>query len=250
MPAHLNRANILGCFIDMVTMEEALYKVEQLINRKTSSQVITLNAEIVYQAYHNPDLRQIINQADLVTPDGIGIVWGGQKLGYPVKERVTGVDLLEKICTYAVERGWKIYLLGAAPGVAEKAGQNLRDKYPGLKICGVRNGYFEKEEEPGLINDIKAQQPDVLLVGLGAPRQEFWINQHRESMQVPVSIGVGGSFDVIAGIKKRAPRLFIKLNLEWLYRLITEPSRFKRQLALPRFAGLIIRQRWHNLRRR
>jgi len=202
-----------------------------------------LNAEIVYQAQEDPELLNIINEADLVTPDGIGIVWAGQKLGYPLRERVTGIDLLYNLCAEAAQEGWKIYFLGAAPGVAEAAARQLCFTYPGLKICGWHDGYFSDEEVNGIINNIRELQPDLLFVALGAPKQEFWIKQYKQEINVPVLIGVGGSFDVVAGIKERAPKWMIKANLEWLYRLLKEPSRFKRQLALPKFVMLVLKKK-------
>lgn len=238
-----NKAVILGAEVDIVNAEQALQRIKQLIQQGQSAHVITLNAEIVYQAQRDQGLLNLINGADLVTPDGIGIVWGGKKLGYPLSERVTGIDLLYLLCKEAIKEDWRIYLLGAAPGIAEEAAKQLGLSYPGLKICGVHDGYFGEQDMDGLIAEIKAVQPDILFVALGAPKQEFWIKQYKNELGVPVSIGVGGSFDVVAGMKERAPAWMIKANLEWLYRLLKEPSRWRRQLALPKFVGLIMKQR-------
>lgn len=237
------KAEIMGCKIDIVNNNQALEIIEDIIREGKPGQVITLNAEIVYQARENRPLRELINRARLVTPDGIGIVWGGRQLGYHFPERVTGIDLVAAVCNRAAERCWKVYLLGAAPGVADKAAQELQKRFPGLNICGTQHGYFQPEENQRIVENIKAAEPAILFVALGAPKQEFWIDSLKEEMQVPLSIGVGGSFDVIAGLKKRAPAFFIRLNLEWLYRLVGEPSRWKRQLALPRFAISILRAR-------
>ncbi len=238
-------ASILGCKVHLVNMAEAVQIVEQMIEGdQNGNQVVTLNAEIIYQSKKETKLQNIINQASLVTADGIGTVWGARILGYPQKERVSGIDLLYELCTTGATRGWKIYLLGAAPGVAEKAGQKLEQNYPGLEVCGKRHGYFSPEDENEIITDINSKSPDILLVALGAPKQEYWINQKRNTLKVPVCMGVGGSFDVIAGIKKRAPKVFIALNLEWLYRLLTEPSRWKRQLALPAFVLAVLKQKY------
>lgn len=241
--AKRKRADILGCQVDMVTLEEGIICIKDLIQRGRPAQVITLNAEIVYQAQHHKQLEAIINQADIVTPDGIGIVWGGRQLGYEFKERVTGIDLLCRLCREAPAQGWKIYLLGSAPGVAEEAGRRLAEDYPGLALCGSHHGYFKDDDIPGIINNIRQCAPHILFVSLGAPKQEEWIKKYKDQLGVPVSVGVGGSLDVIAGHKKRAPRLMIKLNLEWLYRLMAEPSRIKRQLALPRFAVQILKSK-------
>lgn len=238
-------ASILGCKVHLVNMAEAMQIVEQMIeDDQNANQVVTLNAEIIYQTKKEIKLQNIINQANLVTADGIGTVWAAQTLGYPQKERVSGIDLIHELCIMGATRGWKIYLLGAAPGVAEEAGQKLERSYPGLKVCGSWHGYFSLQDENEIIADINSKSPDILFVALGAPKQEYWINQKRDTLKVPVCMGVGGSFDVIAGIKKRAPKVFIALNLEWLYRLLTEPSRWKRQLALPAFVLAVLKQKY------
>lgn len=237
------KADILGCHIDTVTMQGATKAVEQMVEKGTPSHIITLNAEIAYVARSNKELREIINNADLVTPDGIGIVWAARKLGYDVNERVTGIDMIYQICKLAADKKWKIFFLGAAPGMAEKAAQNLALQYPGMSLAGCRDGYFKEDDIPVIIETIKAAAPQILLVALGAPKQELWIKKYKDQLDVPVCIGVGGSFDVLAGFKKRAPKIMIKLNIEWLYRLLSEPSRFKRQLVLPKFAWAILKQR-------
>jgi N-acetylglucosaminyldiphosphoundecaprenol N-acetyl-beta-D-mannosaminyltransferase len=237
------KANILGCIVNLISMEQTLQVIEHLIDGGKPSQVITLNAEIIYQAQKDVELKKLINSASLVTPDGIGVIWAANRLGFNASERITGIDLLYKLCERAAVKGWKLYLLGAAPGVAEQAAEELKKLYPGINICGSHHGYFTRAEEPPLVENIKKLSPEIVFVALGAPRQEFWINQYKAMMEAPVSIGVGGSFDVIAGIKKRAPRFFITLNLEWLYRLVSEPSRIKRQLVLPKYVILIMREK-------
>ncbi|MGI5911363.1 MAG: WecB/TagA/CpsF family glycosyltransferase [Syntrophomonadaceae bacterium] len=238
------QANILDCKLNLVDMEETLRLIELLVYKGDNHHVVTLNAEIVYQATINKELQEIINKASLVTADGIGIVWAARTLGFLQKERVSGIDLMLKTCSRAAMRGWKVYLLGAAPGVAEKAAEELKQKYPGLNICGYQHGYFDRQAEKQIIAGIIAKKPQVLFAAMGAPKQEFWLSRNLERLQVPVSIGVGGSFDVIAGIKRRAPQMFIKLNLEWLYRLLSEPARFRRQLVLPAFVIAVLRQKY------
>lgn len=239
-----NRADILGCLIDMISMEQALAAIEKMIDNGKPNQIITLNAEIVYSAQKDRGLREIINSAQMVTPDGIGIVWAARSLGCKIKDRVTGIDLVHRLCQLAATKGWKVFFFGAAPGVAELAAQKLTGEYPGLNICGCRDGYFADGDEENIIKEIKQQTPDILLVALGAPKQEIFIKKHKNKLGVPVCLGVGGSFDVLSGIKLRAPKVFIKLNLEWFYRLLSEPSRFRRQLALPKFALMIIKQKY------
>jgi len=206
--------------------------------------VITLNAEIAFQAQKDETLRNLINGADLVTPDGIGIIWGGRQLGYNFPERVTGIDLMVSLCRNAADRGWKVFLFGAAPGVAEAAAQSLRRQFPGLLVAGCRHGYFSDDESTGIAKEIAALRPDILFVALGAPKQEYWIREQQDVMKIPLCMGVGGSFDVIAGVKNRAPGWAIRLNLEWLYRLLAEPSRWKRQLALPSYVLAVKKAKW------
>lgn len=233
------RVEILGAQIHGLTMEETLNKIETFIQEGTSHQIITLNAEILYRANHQPALLEIINQADLVTPDGTGIVWAARKLGQPVPERVTGIDLLQEIARKAASTGWKLFLYGGKPGVAQQAAVNLQKQYPALEIAGTAHGYLTEKEMPSLLKKIRETRPHILLVALGAPKQEYWIKKHLRETGVPVAIGVGGSFDVIAGHVKRAPLWVQKAHLEWLYRLLKEPWRYKRMLSLPRFMGLI-----------
>lgn len=238
------RIDILGCRVDKVNMDEALNFIAERIKNNDPAHIITLNAEIVYRACGDAQLREVINRADLNTPDGIGIVWAARQLGFPLEERVTGIDLLEKLCSLAGKEAWKLFFLGAAPGVAEQAADKLSARYPGLTVVGTGDGFFREEEEEAIAAKVKALSPQILFVGLGAPKQEYFIQRYAEYLAVPICIGVGGSFDVVAGLKKRAPKLFIKLNMEWLYRLLAEPSRLKRQLALPGFARLVLKQKW------
>lgn len=238
------RADILGCLVDVVDYYQAMNAIAYFINEGQCAQIVTANAEMIYQACEMHEYRDIINQADLVTPDGIGTVLAGRYLGYSFPERVTGIDLLYKICAEAVRRGWSLYLLGAAPGVAQRAAFALRQKYSGLIISGTRDGFFEPDEEATVLADIKSAQPDVLLVAMGAPRQDMWIGRHREELGVPLYMGVGGSFDVISGDKKRAPQWMRNGHLEWFFRLLQEPSRFRRQLARIFFIIMVIRKRF------
>jgi N-acetylglucosaminyldiphosphoundecaprenol N-acetyl-beta-D-mannosaminyltransferase len=220
-------------------MPQTLNKIMEFIRTGIPRQVITLNAEIIYQAQSNPDLLQLINQADLVTPDGAGVVWASRYLGRPVPARVTGIDLVLALGPVAEVKGYRLFLLGAAPGVAEEAGQKLQESYPKLVVAGAYHGYFQpgSPEEQQVLQMIRQAQPDLLLVALGAPRQEFWIRQHLAAgdLTVPVSIGVGGSLDVIAGRVERAPAWMRRCQLEWLGRLLREPRRWRRMLALPKF---------------
>lgn len=237
-----NKISLLGAGIHNVTMKEAMTVVDSFVAEGGLHQIITLNAEILYQAQENQRLLRLINKADLVTPDGSGIVWGADYLGMPLKERVSGIDLLWEICRVAPEKGWRIYLLGAAPGVAEQAAANLKIKYEGIYIAGVRNGYFDlnnKEEVQHIVEDVRNAAADILFIAMGAPRQEYFIEDYGKEFGVKVAIGVGGSFDVVAGNVKRAPVFMQKMGIEWLWRLMTQPSRWKRMMNLPRFVRLV-----------
>ena len=234
-----NKVEILGCNVDKIDMDETLQKIGDFIQSGNPHHIITLNAEIIYKAQSDPKLKTIINEADLVTPDGSGVVWASKYLNSPMPERVTGIDLTQNLAELASKKGWTLYLYGGAPSVAEVAAQNLQIKHPELKIAGTCHGYITEAEEQNLLKDITEKRPDILLVALGAPKQEFWIKKHQKTLQTSVCIGVGGSLDVIAGRVKRAPVFFQRAGLEWLYRLIKEPHRIGRMMALPKFAILV-----------
>lgn len=240
MSNQIKRTDILGCAIDVTDLKQALQAIETAIIEKKPTQVLTLNAEIVYQCQHDADLKASLGKADLITPDGIGVVWALRRAGYHVPGRVTGVELTEALADMAGRHGWRVFLFGAQPGVADEVAVIWQQKYAGIVIAGTRNGYFADSEMPAIMDSIREAGPDVLLVALGAPRQDVWIADNLQDLGVPVCIGVGGTFDVLSGRVKRAPRGWRRLGLEWLYRLISEPSRYKRQLALPKFAMLVL----------
>ncbi len=233
------QTNILGCYVDRVDMSGAMRKIETFIASGTPHHIITLNAEIIHKAQKDSKLKDIINQAHLVTPDGSGVVWAAEYLNSPVPERVTGIDLTLELARIGAAEGWSFYLYGAAPGVATATAEKLQEKYNDLKVIGTNHGFLSDTEKKAVIEDIKSKKPDILLVALGAPNQEYWISEHLKELQVPVCMGVGGSFDVISGKAKRAPKAFQKAGLEWFYRLIKEPHRMGRIMALPRFVIMV-----------
>ncbi len=236
---------ILGIRVDEITMDQAVEAVAARIASQEPApmaQVVTINPEGVMLAKEDPALAQIVEEAALVTPDGSGILWAGAKLGRPLPERVTGIDLLERLAQTGAQRGWRVYLLGAKPGVADQAAVELCTRYPGLDIVGAENGYFRDREE-SILSAIAQRQPDLLFAALGMPFQERWLYQHREVLGCKVAVGVGGSFDVLAGAVKRAPRLWQRLRLEWLWRLLSDPKRWRRYLAIPRFMAAVLRER-------
>lgn len=237
------KMTILGSQIDHVDKQQTLQIIGQFIDSDKAHHIITANAEIVYQARNDDKRRQVINSADLVTADGAGIVWASKYLGQPLQERVTGIDLVDDICRISEEKGWRLYFVGAKQEVIERAVLNLLAKYPQCQIVGYHNGYFSKDEEKEIVEEIKAAKPDVLFAAMGVPKQDDWIIAHQETLKVPVAIGIGGCLDVISGNLKRAPKWMQKLGLEWLYRLLLQPSRIGRMMALPKFVLAVRKER-------
>ena len=231
---------ILDVPFDALTMTEAVEKVMGFLADDKQHYICTPNPEIVMEAQQDKELMKILREADLVVPDGIGVVWASRYSEILLTERVAGYDLTQNIFSRIAGKNESVYFFGGAPGVASTAARQMKKVYPGLKIVGGHNGYFDAEEEKKIIADIKRLSPSILLVGLGAPKQEKWIYEHLEEVGAKVAIGVGGSFDVMAGNVKRAPKLFRKLGLEWFYRLITQPTRWRRMMRLPKFALTVL----------
>lgn len=237
------KVRILKTDIDNLTQSEVVEKIGVLIAQKKLAYIVTANAEITYMAQNDAKMQQIINQADIVTADGSGVVWAAKELGEPLKERVTGIDLIYAICEKAAQEGWQLYLLGAADGIAAEAAEKLVARY-NCRIIGAHNGFLKDPEvNDAVMEELRAKAPQVVLVGMGAPRQEYWITEHMHKLPPAVYMGVGGSFDVISGNLKRAPLWMQKMSLEWLYRVIKQPSRFKRVLALPKFMLAVKKQK-------
>ena len=226
---------ILGLKVHKVTPEGAMAYIHKALQGDCFHQVVTLNAEIAYNALGDDDLKSIIENASLVTPDGNGIVWASHKYGEDIKDRVCGIDLLTMMLDRYNDGSCGFYFLGANPEVACKAKEIIRQKYPLLKYCGYHDGYFDRSETPDIIKEIKDSGADVLIVAMGAPYQDIWLSRYGAETGAKIGIGVGGSLDVISGNVNRAPVAFQKLKVEWLYRLIREPRRWKRMLALPKF---------------
>ena len=225
--------NILGVRVNKYTMSDAVAKASELMEGDSLSMIFTPNSEIILYASENPQFTDVLNSADMVVADGIGVVYGAKILGSPLKERVAGYDLVCNLFPVMAQKGQSVYLLGAKPGVAELAAENLVKKYPGLVIAGTHDGYFKNDDE--VIADINSAAPDFLMVCLGFPKQENWIYNNRDRLNAKLAIGAGGCLDVFAGTVKRAPEFYCKHGIEWLYRLVKQPSRFVRMLALPKF---------------
>ena len=225
--------NILGVHVNKYTMDEAVEKASGLMETEGLSMIFTPNSEIILYASNNPEFAAVLNRADMIIPDGIGVVYGAKILGNPLKERVAGFDLVCNLFPIMALKGQSVYLLGAKPGVAEKAAEELKKKHPGLVIAGTHDGYFKDDTE--VIEAINKAAPDFLMVCLGFPKQENWIYNNREKLNVKLAIGAGGCLDVFAGEVQRAPEFYCNHGIEWLYRLIKQPSRFVRMLSLPKF---------------
>lgn len=226
---------ILGVPVAALTMAEAVSQAEQWMDERRGALIATANAEMIMNATRDEELFDILRSADLVVPDGAGTVWAAHHLGHEMPERVAGYDLTQELLRRAPEKDRRVFFFGSAPGVAEKAKQKAEKNYPGIQVVGVRNGYFTEAEEPEIIREIREAKPDLLLAALGVPKQEKWLKKHQTELEVPVSIGVGGTLDVMAGTAKRAPLWVQKAKLEWLFRGLLQPKRAGRLLALPKF---------------
>lgn len=232
------KTEILGVEIDKVNMDEAAAMLAEYLEMDMCSMVFTPNSEILLDAVKEREFEGILSSGQLVVPDGIGVVIASRFYGTPLKERVAGYDLMLRLMETADSQGRSIYLFGGKEGVAEEAAIKLTERYGGLRIAGTRNGYFEDDEEGKIIEDINNRKADILLVALGAPKQEKFIYKHKEELKVKIAMGVGGSLDVLAGRTKRAPVFYQKAGLEWFYRLIKEPRRIMRIMRLPKFLAL------------
>ena len=228
----------------MVDKEQASAVFAEIFQQPGCSMIVTPNSEIVQNASKDEELRSLIASADLIIPDGIGLVYASKVMGCPLSERVTGIDFLESIIARLAQTGESIFFFGSKPGVADEAADRMKKKYPGLRVAGTQNGYFQPEEEALIVKQINESGADFLCVALGAPKQERFIAQHRDEFtSVRGAIGVGGSLDVWAGNLKRAPEFYRNHGLEWLYRFIQQPTRFKRMLTLPVFMLRVIFRR-------
>jgi N-acetylglucosaminyldiphosphoundecaprenol N-acetyl-beta-D-mannosaminyltransferase len=238
---------VLGVRVDRLSRLEAVQRIMEIVARWRASenqlpcqQLITVNPEFVMAAQRNAEFRQAINAATLVTADGVGVVWAARHLKAPTYGRVTGVDTLVDLAKRCAEVGYRMYLLGAAPGVAEEAAIRLQSLAPGLQIAGTYAGSPALAEEEGIIDRVRAAQADVLCVAYGAPAQDLWIYRNLARLPVALAVGVGGAYDFLSGRQRRAPLLMQRMGMEWLYRLYREPWRWRRMLALPRFALLVL----------
>jgi len=232
---------ILDVRIDDVTFDEALDWIAQFIVERTPRQIATVNTEFIMAAQKDAAFRAVLNQCTLNLPDAAGVVWAARRLGMPLRMRVPGVDTVERIAERASHEGWKLFLLGAAEGVAQKTADVFASRYRNVQCVGALSGSPHEKDEAQIIAAIRAAAPDVLFVAFGAPAQNMWIARNLSKLDVPVCIGVGGAFDFIAGMTRRAPVWMQRLNLEWLHRLLSQPWRWRRMRVLPMFAWRVWR---------
>jgi N-acetylglucosaminyldiphosphoundecaprenol N-acetyl-beta-D-mannosaminyltransferase len=230
----------MGAPVHDVTMAETLSLIDQWITAGGVYQIATVNPEFLMKARRDPDFRATLQRAALCIPDGIGVLWAARRRGKKLRERVAGSDLVPRLAAEAAQHGWRVFYLGAAPGVAEKTAEILTARYPALNVAGCYAGSPAPEEEDDIVARVRAARPDILLVAYGAPKQDLWLDRNLVRTGATVGIGVGGSFDFVAGVSRRAPRWIQRLGLEWFYRLVREPWRWRRQLALPHFVWLVL----------
>lgn len=245
------KVSLCGIEVDSVTMEEALSRIEELIRARKPSYVVTPNVDVLVQLQTDPDFKRIYESAALVVPDGMPLLWAARFLGTPFKEKVSGSDLFVELCGLAARKGYGVYLMGAMPGVAVRAAEVLKSRFPGLRVAGAYSPPFgfEKDEAEceSIAQRIRDAKPDLLFVALGSPKQEKWTDRFRGRHEAPVSVMVGISFDYVAGTVRRAPRWMQNAGLEWSWRLLMEPKRlWKRYLVDdPKFFRLVLKQKWH-----
>lgn len=238
------KRNVLGIEYNNVDFNEAIEIVTSFLNSETCKTVATPNSEIAQLCIENKEFRDIINSADLIIPDGIGVIFASKILKKPLKQKVSGIELAISLLPIIEKEGKSLFLLGGDKGIAELAKKIINEKYPNLNICGTENGYFEEEKE--VIEQLNILKPDVIFVCLGVPKQEIFMSKYKNIINAKVMLGLGGTLDILSGKKERAPKIFISLNLEWLYRLIKEPKRLIRMLKLPKYLIGAVINRFRN----
>lgn len=231
---------ILGIKINKVDMEQAINEIDSLIIDDNKNYIVTPNSEMIVMAQEDDELADILNNSNLNVADGAGVVLASKIYGDKLTERVAGFDLMQHLLELASDKNYSIYLLGSKPGLVDCTREIISAKYPCLNICGTHHGYLDKELQKKVIDEVNHLRPDILFVGMGVPLQEKFIYNNLSQLEVKIAMTVGGSFDVLAGEVKRAPFLMQRLNLEWLYRLIQEPTRLGRMMALPKFVFLVL----------
>jgi N-acetylglucosaminyldiphosphoundecaprenol N-acetyl-beta-D-mannosaminyltransferase len=246
-----DRAIVLGCEIDRLNMAGTLERCRAAIDERRYTQHVSINAAKLVSLKKQPELREVIERCQLINADGQAVVWASRLLGDPLPERVAGIDLMSELVTMAEEHGYRIFILGARADVLQTAVDRLRERHPKLVIAGFHHGYFTDEGSSKIAAEIRATHPDILFVAMTSPRKEQWLGEYGSTLDVPLVMGVGGSIDVVAGMTKRAPRVWQRTGMEWLYRLIQEPKRLAQRYILTnaQFILLVVqafmRRVWH-----
>lgn len=223
------RIEVLGCAVDNLTIDETIERVKQFVASGGPHQHVVVNVDKIVKAARDPALRRAINACDLINVDGMPVVWASRLLGTPLKERVTGVDLFERLLAVAAQQGWSVYLLGATDDVVNRVGTLAQQRFPGLRVAGARNGYWRPEEDEQVARAVSATAPELLFVAISSPKKEQFLSRYLQLMGAPFAMGVGGTFDVFAGKVRRAPMWMQRSGLEWFYRFLQEPRRMFRR---------------------
>ncbi len=249
---NIHRDRFLGAPVDFVSWDRAVELATQAMAERFRLQMGDVNVSKVIDAQSDPELQRCLEESDVVCADGMGVIWGCRLLGIPVADRVTGIDLMTRMLKVCEERGFRPYFLGASEQVIKDLIIALQRQHPNLKIAGWRDGYFRPEDGPDVVAEIKASRADCLFVGISSPIKEKFLNRYRDALDVPLQMGVGGSFDVLSGHVKRAPRLIQRLGLEWLFRVLQEPRRLARRyyVSNSRFVLLLLRSMVPRVRER
>ena len=220
-----NRYPIMNTFVNAVSMDESIDYVERIIKERIPTQHVVINALKINLMEADSKLAEIVNACPLINADGASVVWAAKRLGIPLKERVTGCDMFQNLVRVAAEKGYKIFLFGAKEEVVTKVKSIYEKQYPGIQIVGYRNGYFTEKDEPEIVKQMHDSGADMMFVAFSSPKKEYWVNKYLNEIGIPFVMGVGGSFDIVAGVTERAPKWFQEHDLEWFYRFIQEPKR-------------------------
>lgn len=238
----LPRVRVLGVRVDVVTEAAFLDRVAAWVEERTPRQVVTVNPEFVMRARADARFAAVLEAADLATPDGVGVIWAARRRGAQISERVGGADVALPLARQCARLGYRLFLLGGGEGVADQAARRLQQQAPGLIVAGTFGGSPDAGADEATVARVRAARPDVVLVAYGSPAQDFWIARNKDRVGAPVLMGVGGTLDYLAGVRRRAPALVRRLWLDWAFRLVTQPWRWRRMLALPRFVLAVLRE--------
>lgn len=239
-----NRYPILNTYVNAISLDETVDEIEKIIAKGVPTQHVVINASKVNLMEVDHELASIVNECPLINADGASIVWAAKKLGVPLRERVTGIDLFQRLVGLAAEKGYSIYLFGAKEEVVTKVKAIFEDRYPGIQIAGYRNGYFTETDEPQIVSDMAASGADMMFVAFSSPKKEYWVHKYIDQIGIPFVMGVGGSFDVVAGVTDRAPTWMQEHGLEWFYRFIQEPGRLWKRYIIGNLKFVVLTYRY------